>query len=45
MPTQTVFDSLDDKEFLEARQRANPYETIKGAIFQNRQEMIKIINS
>ncbi|XP_019851624.1 PREDICTED: cap-specific mRNA (nucleoside-2'-O-)-methyltransferase 1-like, partial [Amphimedon queenslandica] len=39
LQSKTVFDSLDDKEFLEARQRANPFETIKGAIFQNRAAM------
>lgn len=33
---QSTFDSLSEKEFLNARQRSNPYETIKGAIFQNR---------
>lgn len=33
---KTVFDSLADDEFLKARTRANPYEMIKGAIFQNR---------
>ena len=33
---QTVFDNLADKEKLDARQRSNPFETIKGVIFQNR---------
>lgn len=36
---QTVFDSLADDEFLKARTRANPFEMIKGAIFQNRAAM------
>ena len=33
---QTVFDALSGDEFLKARTRANPYEFIRGAIFQNR---------
>ncbi|XP_065834532.1 cap-specific mRNA (nucleoside-2'-O-)-methyltransferase 1-like [Oscarella lobularis] len=33
---KTVFDTLEGDEFVKARTRANPYETIKGAIFQNR---------
>lgn len=33
---KNVFDHLKDRELHDARQRANPYETIKGAIFQNR---------
>ena len=33
---QSMFDSLSQKEFLSARQRSNPYETIRGAFFQNR---------
>lgn len=36
---KTIFDNLSDKEFLDARQRSNPFETIKGAIFQNRAAM------
>lgn len=36
---KSVFDSLADGEFLKARTRANPYEMIKGAIFQNRAAM------
>lgn len=31
-----IFDHLDRKEFLEARLRSNPFETIKGVFFQNR---------
>lgn len=31
-----MFDELESKEMIEARTRANPYETIKGAIFLNR---------
>ena len=34
--TQTVFDTLDRKIFLDARERSNPFEIIKGVIFQNR---------
>ena len=30
------YDSLAGDEFLKARTRANPYEMVKGAIFQNR---------
>ena len=33
---QTVFDTLEGDEFLKARTRANPFETVKGVIFQNR---------
>ncbi|XP_028408922.1 cap-specific mRNA (nucleoside-2'-O-)-methyltransferase 1-like [Dendronephthya gigantea] len=36
---KTVFDSLAENEFLKARTRANPYEMVKGAIFQNRAAM------
>ena len=36
---KTVFDSLAGDEFLKARTRANPYEMVKGAIFQNRAAM------
>jgi cap1 methyltransferase len=36
---QTVFDSLAGDEFLKARTRSNPYEMVKGAIFQNRAAM------
>ena len=35
-----MFDSLSTKEFLNSRQRSNPYETIKGAIFQNRYQLL-----
>ncbi|RDD44641.1 Cap-specific mRNA (nucleoside-2'-O-)-methyltransferase 1 [Trichoplax sp. H2] len=34
-----MFDELESKEMVEARTRANPYETIKGAIFLNRAAM------
>lgn len=34
-----VFDCLSDRELNEARQRANPYETIGSAFFQNRAAM------
>ena len=37
---QTVFDELGSKEFLDARQRSNPFETIKGVIFQNRLDKV-----
>ncbi|XP_064386721.1 cap-specific mRNA (nucleoside-2'-O-)-methyltransferase 1-like isoform X2 [Halichondria panicea] len=37
--SKSVFDDLSTKEFLDARLRSNPYETIKGAIFQNRAGM------
>ena len=33
------YDSLAGDEFLKARNRANPYEMVKGAIFQNRAAM------
>ncbi|XP_062521278.1 cap-specific mRNA (nucleoside-2'-O-)-methyltransferase 1-like [Corticium candelabrum] len=36
---KAVFDTLEGDEFLKARTRANPYETIKGGIFQNRAAM------
>ena len=35
-----MFDSLSTKEFLNSRQRSNPYETIKGALFQNRYNIV-----
>ena len=38
--TQTVFDILDQKIFLNARKRSNPFETIKGVIFQNRLTLV-----
>lgn len=37
--SKSVFDNLGHKEFLHARTRANPYETIRSAIFQNRAAM------
>ncbi|KAI6173305.1 Cap-specific mRNA (nucleoside-2'-O-)-methyltransferase 1 [Aphelenchoides besseyi] len=36
---KAVFDSMNDRDIREARKRANPYETIMGAIFQNRAAM------
>ncbi|KXJ11147.1 Cap-specific mRNA (nucleoside-2'-O-)-methyltransferase 1 [Exaiptasia diaphana] len=36
LSSKSVFDALTGVEFLKARTRANPYEFIKGAIFQNR---------
>eukprot|EP00794_Sanderia_malayensis_P017829 gene17829-19612_t len=36
---KTIFDNLGSEEFLKARTRSNPYETIRGAIFQNRAAM------
>ena len=36
LPIQSVFDELGEKEFLNARLRSNPFESIKGVIFQNR---------
>ncbi|XP_035670765.1 cap-specific mRNA (nucleoside-2'-O-)-methyltransferase 1-like [Branchiostoma floridae] len=36
---KSVFDVLDGQEMRNARTRANPYETIRGAIFQNRAAM------
>ena len=36
---KSLFDKLGQKEFHHARTRANPYETIRGAIFQNRAAM------
>lgn len=41
---QSVFDALVGDEFLKARTRANPYEFIRGAIFQNRlRKLLKLI--
>ena len=31
---KTVFDNLEDKELRTARTRSNPFETIRGGIFQ-----------
>ncbi|KAJ7378750.1 Cap-specific mRNA (nucleoside-2'-O-)-methyltransferase 1 [Desmophyllum pertusum] len=39
LKSKTVFDALAGEEFLKARTRANPYELIRGAIFQNRAAM------
>ncbi|PIC47516.1 hypothetical protein B9Z55_006852 [Caenorhabditis nigoni] len=36
---KNVFDSMSDKDLREARTRANPYETIGSAFFQNRAAM------
>lgn len=36
---KTIFDNLSEKQFLDARTRSNPFETIKNAIFQNRAAM------
>ena len=41
--TQTVFDTLDWKVFLDARERSNPFEIIKGVIFQNRLMLVYAI--
>ncbi|VDM42115.1 unnamed protein product [Toxocara canis] len=41
--SKTVFDDLNDRELREARSRANPYETIGSAFFQNRAAM-KVAN-
>ena len=42
MYTQTVFDTLDRKIFLDARERSNPFEIIKGVIFQNRLTLVYV---
>ncbi|XP_014206448.1 cap-specific mRNA (nucleoside-2'-O-)-methyltransferase 1 [Copidosoma floridanum] len=34
--SKSVFDRLDNREMQEARTRSNPFETIRGAMFQNR---------
>eukprot|EP00731_Ephydatia_muelleri_P018469 Em0011g509a len=39
LKSKSEFDLLSNKEFLDARRRSNPYETIRGAIFQNRAAM------
>jgi cap1 methyltransferase len=39
LENKSMFDNLSTKEFLNSRQRSNPYETIKGAFFQNRAAM------
>ena len=33
---KSEFDRLDNKQLMKARSRANPYEELKNAIFQNR---------
>ena len=39
LENKTLFDNLTGNELNHARSRANPYETIRGAIFQNRAAM------
>ena len=39
LKSKTIFDNLDSNELFKARTRANPYETIRGAIFLNRAAM------
>ncbi|PAV87689.1 hypothetical protein WR25_03728 [Diploscapter pachys] len=39
LKSKEVFDCLSERELNEARQRANPYETIGNAFFQNRAAM------
>jgi cap1 methyltransferase len=39
LKNKSVFDDLDHKAFLDARERSNPFEQIKGVIFQNRAAM------
>ena len=39
LKNKSIFDKLGNREFLSARTRANPYETIRGGIFQNRAAM------
>jgi len=36
---KSVFDNLEDKELRNARTKSNPFETIRGGIFQNRAAM------
>lgn len=36
LEAKSVFDQLDDRDLRDARTRANPYETIGPAFFQNR---------
>uniref|UniRef100_A0A914ZFD5 Cap-specific mRNA (nucleoside-2'-O-)-methyltransferase 1 n=3 Tax=Parascaris univalens TaxID=6257 RepID=A0A914ZFD5_PARUN len=43
LQAKSVFDDLNDRELREARSRANPYETIGSAFFQNRAAM-KVAN-
>ena len=37
---KTVFDNLEDKELRTARTRSNPFETIRGGIFQVRYDSL-----
>jgi len=39
LENKTLFDNLTGNELNQARSRANPYETIRGAMFQNRAAM------
>ncbi|CAD5234548.1 unnamed protein product [Bursaphelenchus xylophilus] len=39
LKAKSIFDYMDIRDIQNARQRANPYETIMGAIFQNRAAM------
>lgn len=39
LDAKSVFDELDDRDLRRARAKANPFETIKGAFFQNRAAM------
>ena len=39
---QSIFDNLEDEEMRRARTRSNPYETIRGVIFQNRYPLLNI---
>ncbi|VDK51713.1 unnamed protein product [Anisakis simplex] len=43
LKAKSVFDDLSDRDLREARSRANPYETIGSAFFQNRAAM-KVAN-
>lgn len=43
LAAKTMFETLEDRELREARNRANPYETIGSAFFQNRAAM-KVAN-
>ncbi|GAB1601422.1 cap-specific mRNA (nucleoside-2'-O-)-methyltransferase 1-like [Argonauta hians] len=39
LDAKTIFDELENEEMRKARTRSNPYETIRGVIFQNRAAM------
>lgn len=39
LSSKNIFDELDGEELRKARARSNPYETIRGVIFQNRAAM------